>query len=324
MVSPRATSALASLRPDIKDALTEFDLFLNRQKMVGLTVMPVIEVEMQAGSFPVIKKSSLLANAETARASGGSYNQIGFEFEDATFATKENGLAMPIDERKRAMFSQFGLEMMYAEIVRDVVERNQEKRIADMIFNTSTFTPTAVTNEWDDADNATPIDDVEARVQVMMDRGVFANALIINEKVFRNLRNCQQIIDRIASSGAGDATKARDITTNMLAQCFDLDKIIVAGAMTKTSADGAATFTGGPIWSGEYAAVCRVADPGDPITNPCVGRVFHWGGDGSSIDGTFETWYENMVRGDMVRYRKETQERLMYSDCVELLSNITT
>ena len=324
MVSPRPSSTLASLRPDLKDALLEFDLFMNQEKMIGLQVMPVIETQMQAGSFPKIKKASLLANAETARASGGSYNQIGFEFEDDTFVTKENGLMMPIDERKKSMYDQFGLETMYAGIVRDVVLRNMEKRIADKVFDSSTFTPTAVTNEWDDEDNATPIDDVEARVQTLMDRGVYPNALIISEKVFRNLRNCQQIIDRIASAGAGSATKPTDITRAMLAQCFDLEKIIVGGAMTRTSADGAATTTLAPIWSGEYAAVCRVANPGDPVSNPCIGRVFHWGGDGSSIDGTYETWWDEDVRSNKIRYRMETQERILYSDCVELLSNITT
>jgi len=55
----------------------------------------------------------------------------------------------------------------------------------------------------------------------------------------------------------------------------------------------------------------------------CCGRTFHWGGDGSSIDGTFETYYDENIRGEKVRMRMETQEKLVYQEAVELLSNIT-
>jgi hypothetical protein len=324
MPSPSPSTSLASLRPDFKEALTEFDLQMNESGMIGLRVMPVIEAQMQAGSFPKIKIESLLRQVATARASGGAYNFTEFDFTDDTFATKENGITVPIDRRNANIYSEFGMGLMAARLARSTVLTNMEIRIASILFNASTYTPTPETNEWDDPANATPLTGVEVAVQKLYDKGVIANALVINYKVFRNLRNCEQVIERINSQGAGSPTKAEDVTIQMLKSVFALEHILVGRAQYNSAAEGQSAVLS-PIWSGEYAAVTRVANgPNDTLEQPCCGRTFHWGGDGSSIDGTIETYYDEEIRGDKVRYRMETQEKELYTDATELLSNITT
>jgi hypothetical protein len=217
--------------------------------------------------------------------------------------------------------------MVSAELARDTVLREAEKRVAAMIFNSTTWTgaslTTAVTNEWDDAANATPIDDVEAAVRKVYDgTGLWANSLVINRRVFRNLRNSDQMLDRIASQGAGSPTKKADITADQLARCFDLDQVIVAGSSKNGSIEGqVATPT--QIWSDEYAMICRVATTNN-IKEPCVGRTLHWGKDGSQIGGTMESYDDQRVRGAIVRCRHEVHEKVIVPAFGHLLSNITT
>jgi hypothetical protein len=151
--------------------------------------------------------------------------------------------------------------------------------------------------------------------------GLWPNALVINHKVFRLLRNCSQVIDRIASSGAGSPTKASDITAEMLAQVFDLEYVIVAGA-SKNSAKEGATAAPAQIWSSLYAMVCRVATSSD-FREPCIGRTFHWSEDGSSIGGMVETYRDEAVRGEIVRVRHDVDEVVLYPEAGHLLSNIT-
>src|SRR5690606_12564624 len=154
---------------------------------------------------------------------------------------------------------------------------------------------TGVSNEWHDPTNATPIDDVEAAVQsVWSASGLWPNAMIINRLVFRNLRNCDQIIDRIACSGAASPTKPTDITAQLLAQVFGLERIIVAGTAKNAENEGQAASIA-PIWSNEYAMICRVAETND-FQEPCIGRTFHWGEDGSEVGGTVETYRDETVR----------------------------
>jgi hypothetical protein len=171
--------------------------------------------------------------------------------------------------------------------------------------------------------NCVPITDVEAAVAKVYDgSGLWANALVINKKVFRNLRNSEQIIERINSAGAGNPSKPSDVTTQMLAAVFDLPYILVAGG-TRNSAKEGQTATPAQIWSGEYAMVCKIATGAD-MKEPCIGRTFHWSADGSAVGGTVETYRDEIVRSDIVRVRHQVAEVVLYPQAGHLLSNITT
>jgi hypothetical protein len=325
---PSPTSTLATLRPDLADAFMEFDLEMDAKGFAGLRVFPVIETGLQADSPGKIPLEALLFQGDTKRGSKGNYNRGDYKFETFSYATEENGWEEPLSNRDKQRYQHlFQAELVAAARAMSVVTRNQEQRIANAVFNTTTWTgsslTTAITNEWDDATNAVPITDVEAAVAKVYDgSGLWANALIINRKVFRNLRNCDQIIERINSAGAGSPSKASDVTQQMLAQVFDLDHIIVAGGTRNSATEGQAA-TPGQIWSNEYAMVCKIAT-GMDMREPCVGRTFHWSADGSSIGGTVETYRDETVRGDVVRVRHEVAEVVLYAQAGHLLSNVTT
>lgn len=323
---PAPSSALSTLRPDISGSLMEFDLAMDREGFVWNRVMPVFEAKKASGQFGKIPVAQLLQNRSTLRAPGGGYSRGSFTFEPVTFNTIEYGAEEPIDDREAALYSEyFDAEVVSGQRAQDAVLRNAEKRVAELLFSASTFSghTGAITNEWDDASNATPINDVETAVRAIWTAsGLWANALVINRHVFRNLRNCDQIVERINSQGAGNPSKPSDITADMLARVFDLEKIIVAGSAKSGVTEGQ-TFSADKIWSDEYALVCRVATSGD-IKEPCVGRVFHWAEDGSTVGGTIETYRDETVRSDIARCRHDVDEKLLYASAGYLLSNATT
>ena len=321
------SAATVNLRPDLA-AFYEFDVEMEKQGFVGTQVLPVIDVTLQADNPGKIPLEQLLFDGDTKRASGSGYNRGSFKFERFTYATEENGWEEPVDDRDKERYR----DLLDAELVAtaraySVVTRNHEQRVANSVFNTSTWTgsslTTAVSNEWDDAANATPATDVEAAVKKVYEgSGLWANALVINKQVFRNLRNCDSIIDRINSAGAGNASKASDITTAMLAAVFDLEYVIVAGNSKNSAKEGQAPSPA-QIWSGEYAMVCRVSNSRD-MRDPCIGRTFHWSADGSSIGGQIEEYRDETVRSNIIRVRHDTDEVIMYPQAGHLLSNITT
>jgi hypothetical protein len=324
---PTPSSSTATLRPDLAEFM-EFDLESEKQGYIALKVLPVIESGLQADNPGKVPLESLLFAGDTKRNSGSNYNRGSYKFERFQFATKENGWEEPIDDRDEKRYRYLlQVDRIANARAAGVVARNQEQRVADLVFNTTTWTgaslTTAITHEWDDAVNAVPITDVEAAVQKVYDgSGLKANALVVNWKVFRNLRNCDSIIERINAQGAGAPSKASDINVQMLAQVFDLDYVIVAGASKNTANEGQAAAIS-QIWSGEYAMVCRVSTSPD-MRDPCIGRTFHWSEDGSSIGGTVEEYYEEQSRSRIIRVRHETDEVIMYPQAGHLLSNITT
>ncbi len=324
---PSPTSSLATQRPDLATFL-EFDLESEKAGYIATQVFPVIDVMSQAGNFGKIPIEQLLQQRDTKRAPGSGYARGNWTFEPATYATEEHGAEEPVDDRESKMYADyFQAEQISTMRAFSAVLRNAEQRVADAVFNTTTWNgaslTTAITHEWDDATNCVPLTDVEAAVQKIYDNsGLWANALVINRKVFRNLRNSAQVIDRIESNGAGNAAKASDITAQMLAAAFDLDYIIVAGTSKNGAKEGQAASPS-QIWSGEYAMICRVSTSAD-MRDPCIGRTFHWAQDGSSIGGTVESYRDERVRGDVIRVRHDVDELVLYPQAGHLLSNITT
>lgn len=327
---PAPTSSLATLRPDLGDSFMEFDLAMDQAGYISNRVLPVFETMKQSGPFGKIPIEQLLQQRDTKRAPGSGYSRGNFTFTTDTFACEEHGAEEPIDDRESQMYSDyFDAEVVAAQRAFNAVLRNAEERAADLLFNATTWTgtplTTAIANEWDSnhTTDAVPIQDVEGAVQKVYDNsGLWPNALIINRKVFRNLRLLDAIKNAIAASGAGFPNRAADITTDQLAMVFDLPFILVAGG-SKNSANEGQDASPAQIWSSEYAMVAKIATSND-IREPCVGRTFHWGEDGSTVAGTAETYRDENIRSDVVRVRHDVDEKVLYVQAAHLLSNVTT
>lgn len=324
---PAPSTSLATLRPDLAGCLMEFDAAMDRQGFIALKVLPVLEVGLAADAFGKVTLESLLRDADVKRSAGGHYTRDDWDFDDDSYATVEHGHEGPIDDNEARRYAQyFDAEAVTSARCLDVVLRAQEKRAADLLFNSTTWTgsslTTAISTAWTSAyyATATPVTDIEAAVRkVWAGTGVWPNTLIVGKHCFRNLRLCTQVIDRIASSGAGNPTKAADITPAMLAQVFDLEQVLVAGGARNSAKEGqTASITA--LWSNDYAMVTRVAATND-IQEPCIGRTFHWSADGSQIGGTVETYRDEAARADIVRVRHQTHEKVLYTELGHLLTN---
>ena len=324
---PNPSSSLATLRPDLA-SFFEYYTYQDEAGFIASRVLPVMDVAKPSGNFGRIPVEQLMAERATQRAPGGGYARSKWSFLPDTYATVEHGAEEPVDDNEAEAYSDyFDAEMVSTARAFGAVLRNAEKRAADLLFDDTVWTGAdfelEITNEWDDSSAATPIDNVEFAIQKVYDNsGLWANALIVNQKVFRNLRNAEQIVERINSAGAGNASKPSDITADMLAGALGLDMVIVAGA-TRNSAKEGQAFAPTQIWSDEYAMVARIAT-GVDMREPCVGRTLHWAADGSSIGGTVESYREEQSRSEIIRVRHQVQEKLLYKEAAFLLSNITS
>lgn len=322
MASP--STSLATLRPDLAGSLEQFDLAMDRQGFIGQRILPIKDVAKSAGKFGQIPLAQLLQNRETARASGSGYSRGSFTFTDDSFATGEHGAEEPVDDREAELYSDyFDAEQVSTQRAFDVVLRNQEKRISALIFNTTTWTgaplTTAITTPWSTIATAIPIDDVQNAAKKLWDgSGLMANALIMTWKTWWNLRRCAQIVDLVKYSGLMDP-RSGNVTTQAIAQVLDIPNIIVAGS-AKNSANEGQAVTIASVWDDDMAMVARLAQT-DDIREPCLGRIFHWGEDGSQPGGTVESYRDETIRGDVIRVRHDIHEKVLYKQMGHLLTN---
>lgn len=322
---PHPTTSLATYRPEAAAAFEEFNLAADRQGFIGLKVAPVLDVGVVANEFSKIPIEQLLHNPDTERAPGSGYQRGNFTFIKDSYHCKENGWEEVVDDTERAMYRDWIDSDLYAFArAYDAVLRNHERRVADLIMNTTTWAGAALTtdvnDEWSDYENATPIDDVEAAVRkVRANSGIWPNAIVLPKLAFRNLRLCEQIIERVRNVAGYDPTQ-RGLTASALASVFDIPNVIVAGG-TKNTADAGQDATLTDIWNPDRAMICHLN--GIPDTKiPTIARTFHWAGDGSEVGGRFESYRDETKRSDIFRVRNQTDEKVMYPQLGHLLTGI--
>ena len=322
MSSPGASQAI--MRPDLRNAVAEewnasgeaamftADLIANR-----------VDVPNASGTIKRIPREAYTKDANSvSRGPDGSYPEVEWGDETLTYMTKEEGLAVPIDQNLAAQTKlYYDAERAATRIALSKLRRAHEAKVAAAVFNTSTFTgaslTTAITTDWRDEANATPIDDINgSRAKVRENCGRLPNSVIMPWVTWENLVQCEQILDRIN----GGATSDNPAIAQMLnvAKLFQVDRIIIAGGIKDTAKQGQA-FVGGNIWNPDYVMVAYI-NPAAGLYDINLCNCYNWEGDGGSFDYTVERYYSEEKRREVVRARRQVGVKVEYPECGHLLT----
>ncbi len=162
-------------------------------------------------------------------------------------------------------------------------------------FTTSVWNAdTTPTDLWSDFAASDPVADVEARRIVMQaNTGLKPDTFVVGARVHSKLKQHPMI------KALFQVTNRDSITTDMLAQVFEVDRYIVLDAVETTSVEAASSTTYDFI-AGKHALLCRAGKPGASKEDPCAGRVFAWDGYGNPNGVAIQTYYEDQSRSDIV------------------------
>jgi hypothetical protein len=315
MSSPQASTAIT--RPDLNATLMEYDLDASRQGFIGMQLCPVVDVALQGATFKVIKVEQLLQEQDTRRAPDGSYGQSDYDFTEDTYITKEHGWKESIDDNWKAQFrNYFDAEAVAAQRTRDVVLRNQERRvIAAVLGATATAAAAAV---WSNKSSATPVADVMIGLKaVRANCGMLPNTVAMDYDAYLSCIETDEVVDRLKYSGLDDP---KNVGVKALAALFKVERVIVANAQ-RNSANQAQTRSLSPIFTKTKVLIAHCATDND-LQKPALGRTFHWSEDGSSVGGTMETYRDEDKRSDMVRCRMQTHEKKITDACGYVLTGV--
>lgn len=313
------STQFATLRPDLRDTLMEFDLAGDQAGFVGLKIAPVLEVQKPAGEFGRIELKEMLKSRSTKRAIDGTYAQGGGKGTKDSFSTDEEGLEERVDDREAETYGDWwDAEQLAAARCFDAVLRGHNDRVIQKALGISNTS--AASAAWTDTANAEPIDDVRTAKLAVRDRvGIVPNVMVIDYDRFEFLKDCGQIVERIKYSGRDDP-KRRSITLDALASVFDLDEVIVSGSVKNTANEAQAAALAS-MWDKTKALLFR-RERGMDLKRPQFMRTFHWGADGSQIGGVIEDYRDESRRSDIIRVRMQVQEKVIYADVAEVITGI--
>lgn len=306
----RPTSDTTVSRPDLGQAVYETMKSAPTMGYIGTQLMPIFQVASNSATYPVIPKESLFNLLDTKRGPLGHYNRSGDEFEEGYYRTVENGLERRIDDRYRALYSsKFDYEMTIADILMNDILRAQESRIANKLFNETNFkTAIAASTAWSTVASASPKTDVDTGKESLRSAGIIPNTLAMSYATFMNLTQNAEIISRVTNIFR-DADKTGQVSIDHLKAYFDVENILVGGALYNSSKRGQDASLAS-LWSDTYALLCRTSN-GD-ISEPCVGRTFLWN-EGASNEIIVEEYYNDEVRSMMLRVRHDSTESFLAS-----------
>lgn len=319
---PRPTSGTTIQRPDLGAIAFEYMLEASRRGFIGLEILPLFDVMEQSADYPFIPIEAMLKLQDTKRAARGNYNRSDYEFETKTYACKEHGWEEPVDDKEAELYRRFfDAEEIAVLRATDIILRNHEKRVADKVFNSSNITNGAsVTNEWDDATNATPRSDVfGGRNALRLATGVVVDSMAISATVLNNLLLTAEVREALKYTNPLEMGSMEQQVAQ-LSQYFGLT-LLVGGAQYDSTAKGQ-SFTLAELWDDEYCLLFKMARSMD-LKDPALGRTFLWTADSPDILTT-EQYREEQTRSNVYRARHNVDERLTAAGAGYLLENITS
>jgi len=296
-------------RLDLGAAFIEF--VQKTDEFIGIQVLALFSTMKKSATFPAIMRETITSDADTKRASNGTYNRVFLKAKDKNYNCQEHGLEGPLSDDKRALYSSdFNAETVTVNGIGRKLLQAQEKRVADLMFDTGTFTGAALYTDYSGAPWDNIASDIRGQIRASKEKvrincGLEPNALIMSKTNLNRILANTAINDAIKyTARASDA-----VIRNALADLFEIPYIMVAKGI-RNSANEEQTFSGAEIWSDDYASLAVVATDRTNLEQPAVGRTFLWVED-SRDNLVVEQYREEDKRSDIFRVRHHVDEILI-------------
>lgn len=293
-------------RLDLGVAFMEFVAAQNY--FIGMQLLRLFRTQEQKGVFPAITRECLTRSINTKRAKRSGYNREGIITVDVEYACEEHGLEGALDDSERRLYEKdFDAELNTTLQTGHLLLLAQEVRIATALFNTSTWTGSALYTDnssapWDAAATDVVGQVNAAKEKVRANTGMKPNALIFSETNKNRLLSNTDIKARIQYV----ARLTEQEILNALADIFGVRYVLI-GQAVKNTANKGKDFSGSDVWSDDYAMVALIAENEGNLAEPCVGRSMLWAND-SPENTTVEQYREDGIRSDIFRVRQNVDE----------------
>lgn len=258
----------------IDRALTNMSLMFLQQarNFVGMSVFPIVRVGKQTDKYFTFDRNdfyrdSMQRRAPATESAGGGYTQS-----SDSYACDVWALHKDIPDQVRANTDDpLNPDRNATQYLTHQALLRNEVQWASDYFTTSVWT-TDVTpaNLWSDYTSSDPIGDIRAgKRTVLASTGFEPNTLTLGYDVYLKLQDHPDVVDRYKY------TSAQNITPEMLAALFEVERVLVCKAVKATNKEGETAAYG--FVQGKHALL-TYSPPAAAIEVPSAGYTFLWTG----------------------------------------------
>ena len=273
-------------------------------------VFPLIPVEKQSDKYFTYNKGDWFRDEAQLRAPATESAGSGYTLATSTYSTQVYAFHKDVDDQVRANAdTPLNPDRDATQFITQRMLMRQEVQWTSDFFTSGVWandvTPSAL---WSNYTSSDPIGDVETGKATMLNStGFLPNTMVVGYEVFRQLRHHPDIVDRVKY------TSAENVTEDILARFFGVDRILVARAIRNTGAEGAANSFSNI--AGKNAALYYVA-PTPGILTPSAGYTFAWRGvsDGMGANIGITRFRMPELRADRIEAQMAWDNKVIASD----------
>lgn len=263
-------------------------------------VFPACPVNLQSSQYPVYDKAYWMKNEAEIRMPGtesaGGTHARSFDsyscqdtsyHEDVPFESTKND-PNPLNPLKAA-----------TRRVTDKIAIWNEVDFSTRFLTTGVWTDASAPSVKWDADNATPLEDVDGyKRQMKLATGRNANKMVMSEKVYDVLKRNDVLKEQIKYTRGGNLNK------QLIAEAFEVDEIVVMGAVYDAAAFGATADMN--YIAGDKVLLLHTTNS-PSLEEPSAGYTFKWTGYGANGYGvrSIELEKEMATRVEVHNYQDQ-------------------
>lgn len=246
-------------------------------------VFPIVPVEHKSNKYFIYRRGDWFRDEAQLRADATESAGSGYNLDTGSYLAEEWSLHQDIGEQMRSNADPaVDPDVAATKVLMQKMAIRRDRFFVNTYLKTGVWT-TDMTGQatadsthvvfWDDDANGDPFTDIAtAQTKILQNTGHLPNVLVLGFPVYQALRKHPLVIDRIKYTSPAYAGK---ITPQLLAEAFDVEKVLVSTAIYNTANEGATDSYS--FVTGKNALLCYTPSaPG--LMVPAAGYIFAWSG----------------------------------------------
>lgn len=254
--------------------LTGIAIAYRNATLIADSVLPRVPVGAQTFKWWKYDKAESFTVPETLVGRKGVPNEVEFGATEEESSVKDYGLddVVPNDDINNAP-PGFNPLANAVEMTTDLVVLAREKRVADLVFNNSTYDSTlretlSGSDQWSHADS-----DPKGQILEALDKTIVRpNVIVLGQAVYTALRQNPSMVSAFLGNNGEKGT----LTRQQIAELFEVEEVIVGQGFINVAKPGQAPSIV-RVW-GKHAALIHRNRLANTQRGATFGMTAQWGG----------------------------------------------
>ena len=292
----------------IDAALTNVSVAYRNPDYIADVIAPQVAVRKQSDKYYIYDaERERFRQSNDRRAPGAEADEVDFALSTDSYYCEDHALESVIpDEERENADPVIQPDIDRTEFLMDKIDLNKEIVLATRIRTGSDIPGETLsgTDQWSDYTNSDPVSAVEGQKgTIQQEVQVLPNTLVLPYEVYQKVRLHPKVIEKV------QYVKLGVVGPDVLAQLFDVERVLVAKAFKNVAARGQSASLE-YVW-GKDAFLCYM--PARPaLKQTALAYTFVWTVAPGSVNGrVVEVWRENRRKADMIRVQKYYDQKII-------------